>query len=111
MEVTAQSKYIRISPRKVRLVVEAVKNLPPYEALENLRYMSKKAAMPLRKLLTSAIASAKNNYGLNDQTLRIKSLVVDEGPTYKRWRPVSRGRTHPIMKRTSHLKVILEGEK
>lgn len=92
-------------------MAEAVKNLPPYEALENLRYMSQKAAMPLRKLLASAVASAKNNHSLNDQTLRIKSLVVNEGPTYKRWRPVSRGRAHPIMKRTSHLKIVLEGKK
>ena len=92
-------------------MVEAVKNLPPHEALENLRHMSQKAAIPLRKLLASAVASAKNNYHLSDETLRIKSFVVNGGPTHKRWRPVSRGRSHPILRRTSHLKIVLEGEK
>jgi len=110
MEVKAEAKYIRMSPRKVRLVVRAIKELTAQQAVETLKFVNKRAAKPLSKLIQSAIANAKNNFGLKPETLRFKKIQVGEGPTLKRWRAVSRGRAHPIMKRTSHIKVILEGK-
>lgn len=111
MEVVAKARYLRISPRKVRLVAKAIKDLAPAEALANLRFLSKSGARPLAKVINSALASAKNNYGLDASSLRLKSIKVEGGPVLKRWQPVSRGRAHPILKRTSHLMVVLEGEK
>lgn len=109
MEVKAEAKYIRISPRKVRLVVDAIKGLSPQRALEHLRFIKKRAAQPLMKVIKSAMANAKKNFGLKVEDLKFKEIQVGEGPTLKRWRAVSRGRAHPIMKRTSHIKVVLEG--
>jgi len=109
MEVKAEAKYIRMSSRKVRLVVDAIRGLSPQKALEYLKFVNKRAAGPLSKVIKSAIANAKNNFGLKPEDLRFKEIQVGEGPTLKRWRAVSRGRAHQIMKRTSHIKVILEG--
>lgn len=109
MEVKAEAKYIRMSSRKVRLVVDAIRGLNPQKALEYLKFVNKRAAGPLSKVIKSAIANAKNNFGLKPEDLRFKEIQVGEGPTLKRWRAVSRGRAHQIMKRTSHIKVILEG--
>lgn len=108
MEVKAEVKYIRISPRKVRLVVEAIKGLSPLKALEYLGFVNKRTAKPLSKLIQSAIANAKNNFDLKPENLKFKKIQVGEGPTLKRWQAVSRGRAHQIMKRTSHIKIILE---
>ncbi len=110
MEVKAEVKYIRTSPRKIRLVVGAIKELTPQKALEYLKFANKRAAKPLSKIIQSAIANAKNNFGLKPENLSFKEIQVGEGPTLKRWRAVSRGRAHPIMKRTSHIKIILEAE-
>lgn len=109
MEVKAEAKYIRISPRKVRLVVDAIRRLSPQKALEYLGFVNKRAAKPISKVIQSAIANAKNNFALKPEDLRFKEIQVNEGPTLKRWRAISRGRAHPIMKRTSHIKVVLEG--
>ena len=108
MEIKAESKYIRISPRKLQLVAKEVKDLSLKEALENLALLRKKAAKPLLKTLKSAIANAAHNFKLKEEDLKIKSIEVLKGPIFKRWRPVSRGRVHPYQKRTSHIKVILE---
>ena len=110
MEVKAEAKYIRTSPRKVRLVVEMIKGLSPQRALDYLKFVNKRAAKPLSKLIQSAIANAKNNFGLKPEDLKFKEIQVGEGPTLKRWRAISRGRAHPIMKRASHIKVILESK-
>ena len=110
MEIKAEAKHIRISPRKVRLVAKAIKKLTAQQAIETLKFINKRAAEPLNKLIRSAIANAKNNFGLKPESLKIKEVQVGEGPTLKRWRAVSRGRAHPIMKRTSHIKITLEGE-
>jgi large subunit ribosomal protein L22 len=75
-----------------------------------LPFVSKGAARPLGKVIASAVANAKHNHQLNEKTLKFKSIVANEGPTLKRWRTVSRGRAHPILKRTSHIRVVLEGE-
>ena len=110
MEVSAESKYLRISPRKVALVAQSIRGLSPQEALDKLQFITKSAAWPLMKVIKSAIANAQNNAKLQVADLRIKSLEVLIGQSFKRWRPVSRGRAHPYKRRTSHVRVILEGK-
>lgn len=110
MEVKTETKYLRISPRKVRLVVDAIKNLTPVKALAYLKFVNKRAAKPISKIIQSAIANAKNNFALKPEDLKFKEIQVGEGPTLKRWRAVSRGRAHRVMKRTSHIKIILESK-
>ena len=108
MEIKAESKYARISPRKARLVAEKIKNLPLEDALENLAFLRKRTAKPILKTLKSAIANATYNFKLKNEDLKIKSIEILKGPVLKRWRPVARGRAHPYKRRTSHIKVILE---
>lgn len=110
MEVTATAKNIRISPKKVRLVVDQIKKMNPHQALAILDFTPKSSAKPIKKVIASAIANAKNNLGLKEATLKFKSIVVGKGPVSKRYQPISRGRAHSILKRTSHIKVVLEGE-
>lgn len=107
MQVTAKAKFIRISPRKVRLVVDALRGLSVEAAKNQLVNMNKKAALPVRKLLESAMANAVNNYELKEDNLFVKIIEVNEGPTLKRWMPRARGRATPIRKRTSHINIIL----
>lgn len=108
MQVIAKSKYLRISPRKVRLVADNLRQLSPEEALTALLATNKKAAQPLAETLKQAIGNAVNNFNLNKQNLVIKEIQIGEGPVLKRWRAVSRGRAHPILKRTSHIRIVLE---
>jgi len=108
MQVVAKSKYLRISPRKVRLVADNLRQLSPEEALIALLAMNKKAAQPLAETLKQAIGNAVNNFNLNKQNLVIKEIQIGEGPVFKRWRAVSRGRAHPVLKRTSHIRIVLE---
>lgn len=110
MIVKAQQKYIRTSPRKMRLVVGAIRGLPPREALAQLAFMRKRAAQPVAKVIKQALANAANNHGLQQESLNFKNIEVSEGPVFKRWRAVSRGRAHPILKRTSHLTIVLESQ-
>lgn len=110
MEVTATAKNIRISPQKVRLVVDEIKKMKPQEAIEILAHVNKRAALPLKKVMASAIANAKHNFGIDSQTLVIKSISVGNGRMLKRFRPVSRGRAHGILRKTSHITVVLEGQ-
>lgn len=108
MEVTAIAKNIRMSPRKVRLVVDAVKTKKVPAALAALGIMNKRAATPIRKTLESAIANATNNLKLNKEDLVVKSIFVNEGMVYKRFHYAGRGRTRPYKRRSSHLTVVLE---
>lgn len=110
MEVTAVAKNIRISPKKVRLVVDQIKKMNPHQALAILDFTPKSSAKPIKKVIASAIANAKNNFGQDEKTLKFKSLFIGKGPVSRRYQPVARGRAHPILKRTSHITVILEGE-
>ena len=110
MEITATAKNIRLSPKKVRLLVAQIKKMDPQQALSVLDFTSKSASRPLKKVIASAIANAKNNFGLAEQTLKFKSIFVEKGPVLKRFRPVARGRAHSILKRTSRISVVLEGE-
>lgn len=110
MEVVAKSRYVRCSPRKLRLVASAVKKLSLDEAVTLLENSPKQASLPLLKVVKQGVANATKNLSLERAALKIKKIEVSEGPTYKRWRAVSRGRAHGIAKRTSHITVILEGE-
>jgi len=104
----ASATHIRISPRKVRMVVDTVRGKSVSQALSILGFTRKKAALPVQKLLRSAVANAVENGGINDvETLVIDRIMVDEGPTLKRYMPRARGRATPIRKRTSHIRVIL----
>lgn len=107
MEVKASAKYIKISPRKLRLVADVIRGLGLEEAFSQLRLTNKKAADPLAKLLDSAQANAENNFELEKNNLFIKEIRVNEGPTLHRWMPRARGRATPIRKRTSHIEILL----
>lgn len=109
-QVTATAKNIRISAKKVRMVVDQIKKMKVQDAMAILNYTIKSSSQPLKKVIASAVANAKNNLGLDEQSLKFKTIIVGEGPVYKRFRPVSRGRAHAILKRTSHIFVTLEGE-
>jgi len=107
MEIKAKAKYLRNAPRKVRLVADLVRGLDVKEAELQLRFLTKRAVEPVLKLLNSACTNAKNNFNLEKDSLFIKSIKVNEGPPFKRWRPVSRGRAFQVLKRTSHIDLIL----
>jgi large subunit ribosomal protein L22 len=102
----ASIKNYRQSPRKVRLVADAIRGKKVDDALTDLRFMTKRAADPVRKVVESALANAKN-LSVSTDNLIVKEITVDEGVTLKRWRPKWRGTAHPIRKRTSHVKVTL----
>ncbi|TAL20590.1 50S ribosomal protein L22 [Patescibacteria group bacterium] len=110
MDILAKARYIRHSPRKVRLVADLVRGLPVAEAAAQLSFLRKAAAPVLLKLLRSAIANAENNFKLDAGKLWIKRLTVDGGPTIKRFRPRAFGRGAPIKKRTAHINIILTDE-
>jgi large subunit ribosomal protein L22 len=105
--VRASSKYVRMAPRKARLVADQVRGLPVPEARTLLRFSSRGAAADIEKLVAAATANAEANHDLVGDDLRIAEITVDEGPTLKRWRARARGRATPIHKRTCHVKVAL----
>ena len=107
METKAKAKFIKMSPKKVRLVVDAVRNLPVEKALANLKLAKKAAARPIMKLIDSAVANAEHNFELAKDNLFIKEIKVDEAPTLKRWMPRAHGRATTIRKRNSHISLIL----
>jgi large subunit ribosomal protein L22 len=108
MEVKAVARYIRISPRKVRLVMDQVRGRRVEEALNMLSFAPQKGAFLLKKVLDSAVANAEQNTNMDVDSLYIKRVYADEGPTLKRFRPRAMGRATRIRKRTSHLTVILD---
>ena len=101
-------KYIRTSPRKLRLVADAVRALSPEQALIHLKFTPKSAAIPLYKAIKQAVSNAKDQAGLAVEKLAFKTIDVMAGPTYKRFQPVSRGMAHSVRKRTSHIRVELK---
>jgi large subunit ribosomal protein L22 len=104
----ASATHIRISPRKVRMVVDTVRGKSVSQALSILGFTRKKAALPVQKLLKSAVANAVENGDISDvDALVIDRIMVDEGPTLKRYMPRARGRATPIRKRTSHIRIML----
>lgn len=96
-------RYLRISPKKVNLVAALVRGKPVEEALNFLRFTPKRSAKPLMETIRSAVSNAEQNFKQDRKKLYISKIVVNEGSTLKRSRPVSRGRSHPILKRTSHI--------
>jgi large subunit ribosomal protein L22 len=110
MEVKAVSKYARISPHKVQKIVGAIKNKPVEDGLSILKFMPQKAAGILDKIIRSAVANADQNPDIDIDLLVIRNILADQGPTLKRWKARARGRGTRILKRTSHITVILAEE-
>ncbi len=106
-EIKAFARYIHVSPRKLRLVADLVRNMQVDTALEQLNFSSKNAATPLAKAINSAIANAVHNFNLNKDDLFVKSLTIDGGPVFERYAPRAQGRAFVERKRTSHINVIL----
>ena len=108
MEVKAMAKYVRVSPRKARLVMNQLRGKTVEEALNLLKFAPQKSAYLVKKLISSAVANAEENSEVDVDTLFIKRIYADEGPTLKRFQPRALGRATRIRKRTSHLTVILD---
>ena len=108
MEAKAVARFIRISPQKARLVADAVKGQKVDSALNVLRFLPKKGAKVLRKVMESALANASQNQAIDVDTLYVKNIYVDGGPSLKRTSPRAMGRATRIIKRTSHITVVLE---
>jgi ribosomal protein L22 len=108
--VNARARFVRVAPRKARLVADLVRGLPLEDALPLLRFSTRSAAQDIRKLIESAAANAENNHDLVADDLLIKDIHVDEGPTLRRYRPRALGRATRINKRTSHIAVALTPE-
>ena len=110
MDVVSTRKNVRQSARKLRFVAALLRGMTkPEDMLTRLRFVPKKAAEPIAKTIQTAIADAEKTFKLKKESLKVRSIVINEGPTLKRWRPVSRGTAHAIRKRTAHIKVVLEG--
>ena len=107
----AQAKYIRISSRKVGIVLDLIRGKSVDEALATLMFTPKAAAPVVEELLNSAIANAQNNLDLDPQTLFVAECFADQGPTLKRYQPRARGSAYSILKRTSHITIILDEAK
>jgi large subunit ribosomal protein L22 len=107
MNVIAKHRYARISPQKCRLVADQVRGLPVGRALDVLTFSSKKGAGLVKKVLESAIANAEHNEGADIDELKVATIHVDEGPTFKRFQPRAKGRGMRILKRTSHITVAV----
>lgn len=108
MEAKAVARFVRVSPRKVRLVMDEVRGKKVGEALKLLSYSPQKGAAILKKLIDSALANATANAEIDVDTLFVKRVFADEGPTWKRFRPRAMGRATRIRKRSSHLTVVLD---
>jgi len=109
-EVRAVLRYVRISPQKVRKLIDAVKGKPVENALDSLKFMPQKAASILEKIMRSAVANADQNPNIDVDLLVVKNVLADQGPMLKRFRARARGRGTRILKRTSHITVILAEE-
>lgn len=107
VQVRAVAKYIRTSPRKMRLVADLIRGKSAQDAWNLLEFTPKRAAGPMKKVLESAIANAQNNNDIAPEILRVHRVMVDEGPTLKRFTPRARGRASAIKKRTCHITVVV----
>ena len=108
MEAKAKARFIRISPQKARLVADTIRGKNVEDAITTLRFMPKKGARILRKVVESAVANASQNDSIDIDTLFVKTIFVDGGPMLKRIRPRAMGRASRILKRTSHITVVLD---
>ena len=107
MEAKAVAKYIRIAPRKVRVVMDLIRGQSVAEAFAILKFTPKAGADVIEKVLKSAVANAENNFDMNVDNLYVSTAYVDQGPTLKRIHPRSRGQAFSILKRTSHVTVVV----
>lgn len=107
MQAKAKTKYIRMSKRKVRLVVDLIRGMDVAQALAQLKSLAKHAKRPVEKTVLSALANAEHNLQLKKEDLYITSITVDQGPALKRYRPRAFGRAAPIKKHSCHVTVIL----
>lgn len=107
METKAVAKYIRISPQKARSVADAVRGKHVQEAFGILKFTPRKAARLIEKVLKSAVANAENNFDMDTENLFVSKIMIDEGPTIKRFKPRAMGRADMIRKRTSHITVVV----
>jgi len=107
LEVKAVLRYVRISPRKARLVIDMIRGMDVSKAKVVLGFTPKKAAKMVKKVLSSAVANAIENHGMKDEDLYISKINVDQGPTLKRMKPRARGRADRIKKRTSHITIYI----
>jgi len=106
-DIQAKLQHLTISAQKVRSVIDLIRGKSANDALEILRFVNKRAAMPVRKLVASAVANAEENFGVSRDDLFVAKITADEAPT-RRWRRFgARGRFKPIMRRTSHVTVVL----
>ena len=110
MEVVATARQVRVSPRKVRLVLDTVRGKPVDEALSILGFLPSPAGRTVAKVVKSAVANAENNYQMSPDRLRIVKTFADAGMTLKRFRAGARGRVNPFCRRFSHITVIVEEE-
>jgi ribosomal protein L22 len=108
--VRASSRYVRVAPRKARLIADQVRGLQIDRARALLQFSPRGAAQDIGKLIESAAANAENNHDLVSDEMRVAEITVDEGPTLRRFRPRALGRATPINKRTSHIAVALSPE-
>ena len=108
MEIKAKLNYLHIAPRKARLVVDLIRGMDAKEAKTQLRFMPQRVAGYLVKLIDSAVSNAESNFKIDKEGLFIKQIRVDEGTPFKRWRPVSRGRAFPVLKRTCSIDLVLD---
>ena len=108
MEVSATAKYVRIAPRRVRLVAREVTGMTAEEALAALAFLPQRAASVIAKVVKSAAANAENNYGLDRGSLVVRGVRVDQGPSLRRFRAKARGRVGLYRKRSSHVTVVVD---
>lgn len=110
MPVKAVAKAVRMSPRKVSVVASLVRGRTVADALTILEHTPRRSATPVKKVIESARANADYNHGYKPDTLKISEITVNNGPRYKRFKPVARGAAHPYQLRTSHITVVVDGE-
>lgn len=108
MEARAIAKYVRISPRKVNIVLKLIRGKDVKEALAILKYTPKAASQVVAKVINSAVANAENNHEMNPDNLYVAETYADQGPTLKRYQPHAQGRAFRILKRTSHITVVVK---
>ena len=108
MQAKAIAKYVRISPLKVNFICKEIRGKQVDEALAILKFTPKKGARILEKVLNSAIANAEHNFGLNREDLFVSQAYANDAPVMKRWRPKAKGMAYPILKRSSHVGVVVE---
>lgn len=108
MEVKATLKFVRVGTQKARLVADAVRGKDVNEAIRVLAFMPKKTAVLMKKLIESAVANAEQKKVIDVDNLYVKTVLVDQGPVYKRYRPRAQGRAFQVRKKTSHINLVLD---